>query len=120
VESLLLVDRRNKIRRVEPDVAVTAALGLVLATDPRGTDRRQYARRRGDARSVSAMLAGERDDVVEMLVPRGVRGRKSALFACGCVVVDPAVQSDPLQVLECSTHAALQAQLRRRRTDRAE
>jgi hypothetical protein len=48
----------------------------------------------------------------------GSRARKSAVYSCGCVAVDPKVSTARLQLLQCPTHAALQAKLRRRQTDR--
>jgi hypothetical protein len=48
----------------------------------------------------------------------GTRARNSVLYACGCVAVDPAGATANVQLLECPTHAALQAKLRRRQSDR--
>jgi hypothetical protein len=106
------MDRRNL-----PDPAVGAALGLVLSSDPRANDRRHLARRRGDAASVTELVSNRTRDVKTFTVA-GSRARKSALYECGCIVVDPVASTGSLQVLECPTHAALQAQLRRRQSDR--
>jgi hypothetical protein len=48
----------------------------------------------------------------------GSSARRSAIYDCGCVVVDPIASTGRLHVLECPTHAALQGKLRRRQTDR--
>jgi hypothetical protein len=113
------VDRRIFDRRNDLTPAVGAALGLVLLTDQRANERRRRLRRRGDANSVAHLLAAARDlDGVEAFSLGGSRQRKSALFNCGCVVVDPVSGAGQLQLLECPTHAALAAKLRRRRTDR--
>jgi hypothetical protein len=104
-------------RRNLPDPAVGAALGLVLSSDPRATDRRSLARRRGDAASVSELVS-DRSCEVKAFTVAGSRERKSALYECGCIVVDPVASTGSLQLLECPTHAALQAQLRRRQSDR--
>lgn len=76
----------------------------------------EQKRRRADAHSVAETLEN---------VPEGSRtfrvgggARKSVLYACGCVALDPAVAAATVQLLECPTHAALQAKLRRRQTDR--
>jgi hypothetical protein len=113
------VDRRILDRRNELAPAVGAALGLVIPTDQRANDRRFQLRRRGDANSVDHMLAAARDlDVVKTFSLGGSERRKSALYTCGCVVVDPISSVGQLQLLECPTHAALRSKLRRRRTDR--
>jgi hypothetical protein len=114
------VDRRHLSRRNDPEPAVGAALGLVLLPDQRSDDRRQHLRRRGDAASVEQMLAvaQSEDGVVKTFALGGSHSRKSALYNCGCVVVDPVKTTGQLQLLECPTHAALQAKLRRRQTDR--
>jgi hypothetical protein len=116
----LLVDRRNQNRRIDPAAAVNAALGCVLASDPRANERRKCSRRRGDAASVSALLASEEEPLVKTFALGVSRERQSAIYVCGCVVVDPPDANGTLQLLECPTHAALQAKLRRRRTDRHE
>ena len=77
----------------------------------------EYKRRRADARTVAETLEN---------VPEGTRtftlggtaARRSVVYDCGCVAVDPAGDGGNVQVLECSTHAALQAKLRRRQSDR--
>ena len=112
------MDRRHLNRRERPDPAVAAALGLVLLPDQRSNDRRHQLRRRGDARSVTDMMSAHDASVVKTFTLAGSRTRKSALYDCGCVVVDSIAATGPLQVLECPTHAALQAKLRRRQTDR--
>src|ERR1700761_2728534 len=112
------MDRRSMNRRDLPDPAVAAALGLVLSPEQRSNDRRQQQRRRGDACSVSDMLDSHDDSVVKTFTIKGTGARKSTLYDCGCVVVDPVASEDGLQVLECPTHAALQSKLRRRQTDR--
>ena len=112
------MDRRHLSRRERPEPAVAAALGLVLLPDQRSNDRRRQLRRRGDANSVSAMLSAHDASIVKTFTLAGSRARKSALYDCGCVVVDPIATTGSLQVLECPTHAALQAKLRRRQTDR--
>ena len=111
------MDRRSLNRRDLPDPAVAAALGLVLSPEQRSNDRRQQQRRRGDACSVSEMLDSHDDSVVKTFTLKGSGDRKSALYDCGCVVVDNA-RAGGLQVLECPTHAALQSKLRRRQSDR--
>jgi hypothetical protein len=114
-----LVDRRSLNRRTDLAPAVGAALGLVLLSDQRANDRRLQLRRRGDANSVDHMLAATRDvDVLKTFALGGSERRKSALYTCGCVVVDPVSSIGQLQLLECPTHAALRSKLRRRRTDR--
>jgi hypothetical protein len=115
----LLVDRRNVSRRNEPTPAVGAALGLVLSSDQRSIDRRHQLRRRSDPHSIAEMLSAvEAESLVKTFAVGGSRARKSALFECGCVVVDPVAADAQLQVLECPTHASLQGKLRRRQTDR--
>jgi hypothetical protein len=77
----------------------------------------QPNRRRVDARSVAETLAGVPEgSVVKTFTLGGTR--ESAVYGCGCVAVDPAAGSGGLQLLECLTHAALHAKLRRRQTDR--
>lgn len=112
------IDRRHLNRRERLDPAVAAALGLVLLPDQRSDDRRRQLRRRGDAISVTEMLSSHDAAAVKTFTLAGSGERKSALYDCGCVVVDPVAPSRSLQVLECPTHAALQAKLRRRQTDR--
>jgi hypothetical protein len=114
------LNRRTSDRRREPELAVGVALGLVLNEDPRATDRRQHSRRRGDARTVDETLANVPDAIVKTFIVGGMLERKSAVFNCGCVAVDPTAPTASLQLLQCPTHAALQAKLRRRRTDRHE
>ena len=81
-------------------------------------DRRQFSRRRSDAHSVAETLSvAPADAIVKTFTLGGAGARKSALYRCGCVAVDPVESADRLQLLECPTHAALQAKLRRRRTD---
>jgi hypothetical protein len=115
------MNRRAEERRSEPDQAVGAALGLVVTPegDPRADERRQHNRRRGDAHSVAETLAGAQGgSIVKTFSLGGSRARKSAVYSCGCVAVDPKVSTARLQLLQCPTHAALQAKLRRRQTDR--
>jgi hypothetical protein len=57
------------------------------------------------------------DAIVKTFTLGGTGLRQSALYRCGCVAVDPGVSDERLQLLECPTHAALQAKLRRRRSD---
>ena len=77
----------------------------------------QPNRRRGDAHSVAETLASApAGAVVKTFTLAGTR--TSAVYACGCVAVDPSVSTEQLQLLECPTHAALSAKLRRRQTDR--
>jgi hypothetical protein len=81
-------------------------------------NRRLYARRRSDAHSVAETLSDTPPDAIVKTFTLGGRGaRASALYRCGCVAVDPAIIDDRLQLLECPTHAALRAKLRRRRSD---
>jgi hypothetical protein len=113
------LDRRSLTRRGDPDPAVAAALDLVLPPDQRASDRRRQCRRRGDAASVTQMLDSMQDEAaVKAFALCGSSARRSAIYDCGCVVVDPIANRGQLQVLECPTHAALQAKLRRRQTDR--
>jgi hypothetical protein len=115
------MNRRAEERRTEPDQAVGAALGLVVTpdSDPRAEDRRQHNRRRGDAHSVAETLAGLHDgSIIKTFSLGGTRERKSAVYSCGCVAVDPKAATARLQLLQCPTHAELQAKLRRRQTDR--
>jgi hypothetical protein len=115
------MNRRAEERRTEPDQAVGATLGLVVAAeeDPREDERRQHNRRRGDAHSVSETIAGTQDgSIVKTFSLGGARERQSAVYSCGCVAVDPKATTARLQLLQCPTHAALQAKLRRRQTDR--
>jgi hypothetical protein len=79
-------------------------------------NRRQFARRRSDAHSVAETLSATQPDAILKTFTLGA-ARKSALYRCGCVAVDPALSDDRLQLLECPTHAALHAKLRRRRSD---
>ena len=77
----------------------------------------EQKRRRADAHTVAETLEN---------VPEGTRtfrlggssARNSVVYECGCVAVDPAGAAAKVQLLECPTHAALQAKLRRRQTDR--
>lgn len=75
----------------------------------------EQKRRRADAHTVAETLEN---------VPEGARtgrlggARNSVVYECGCVAVDPAGATANVQLLECPTHAALQAKLRRRQTDR--
>jgi len=99
------MNRRAGDRRNEP--------GPAIRTD----ERRVRNRRRGDAYSIAEMLAHAPEGSVVQTFSLG-RARRSAVFSCGCVAVDPVVPTERLQLLQCPTHAALQAQLRRRQTDR--
>lgn len=99
------MNRRAGDRRNEPDRAVGAG------------ERRVRNRRRGDAYSVAETLADARDGSIVKTFFLG-RARRSAVFSCGCLAVDPVVPTERLQLLQCPTHAALQAKLRRRQTDR--
>jgi hypothetical protein len=79
----------------------------------------QFNRRRADAHSVNEALANEPEGaVVKTFAAGGARERQSAVYSCGCVAVDPPATTAHLQLLECPTHAALHAKLRRRQTDR--
>jgi len=72
-----------------------------------------------DAHSVTETLANVPDGaVVKTFTLRGPSERKSAVYACGCVAVDPLAATSHLDLLECPTHAALHAKLRRRQSDR--
>ncbi len=114
-----LVDRRSLNRRGDPATAVGAALGLALFKDQRANDRRLQFRRRADAHSVDHMLAAADDlQIVKTFALGGSEPRKSAIYTCGCLVVDPVSRDDRLALLECPTHAELRSKLRRRRTDR--
>ncbi|GEM_PF-3312693 len=108
-------NRRAEERRRDPTLVVELALGDL---DPRSGDRRQYNRRRDDARSVTETLNGAADGATMMFSLGAARERKSAVYSCGCVAVDPATPAGSVQLLQCPTHAALQAKLRRRQTDR--
>jgi hypothetical protein len=79
----------------------------------------QLNRRRGDARSVAETLANVPEGaIVRTFTVGGTSERMSAVYDCGCVAVDPLGSSAQVQLLECPTHGALQAKLRRRQTDR--
>jgi hypothetical protein len=106
-------------RRRATDPAGAAAPGSAISPDHHSTERRQLLRRRGDARSVAEMLDRTPSAaVVKTFLLGGSHARRSALYDCGCLIVDPATPDGALQVLECPTHAGLQAKLRRRQTDR--
>jgi len=113
------MNRRVRDRRIEP-YQTAAALGFIVpeSTEQRATDRRQRNRRRGDARSIAETLETMGDGAAVMTFTLGARERRSAVFDCGCVAVDPLASTSCLQLLQCPTHAELQAKLRRRRTDR--
>jgi hypothetical protein len=79
----------------------------------------QLNRRRADAHSVAEALSNAPDGaVVKTFSFGGRRARRSAMYSCGCVAVDPLAATAHMQLLECPTHAALHAKLRRRQTDR--
>jgi len=79
----------------------------------------QLNRRRVDAHSVAETVANAPEGaVVKTSTLGGASARKSAVYSCGCVAVDPLAVTSHLQLLECPTHAALHAKLRRRQTDR--
>jgi hypothetical protein len=79
----------------------------------------QFKRRRADAHSVAETLAGESDGaLVKTFTLGGTHERQSAVYSCGCVAVDPLASTAQVQLLQCPTHAELQAKLRRRQTDR--
>jgi hypothetical protein len=100
------INRRAEERGHEPDQTV-------------GTERRQHNRRRGDAYSVLETIVDTHDgSIVKTFTLGGARQRMSAVYSCGCVAVDPKTSTARLQLLACPTHAALQAKLRRRQTDR--
>jgi hypothetical protein len=102
-------ERRHGERRSVPDRGLGAE----------ATDRRQRARRRGDARSVEEILATEpAGTIVKTFSHGGARPRQSVVYACGCVAVDGATPDATLHLLACPTHAALRVQLRRRQSDR--
>jgi hypothetical protein len=109
------MNRRTEERRRDHTLVVQLALGDL---DPRSGDRRQYNRRRGDARSVTETLAGASDGGAVLFSLGAARERKSAVYSCGCVAVDPVTPTGSVHLLQCPTHAALQAKLRRRQTDR--
>jgi hypothetical protein len=109
------MNRRAEERRNDPTLVVEFALGDL---DPRSGDRRQYNRRRGDARSVTETLGGSADGATITFSLGAARERKSAVYGCGCVAVDPSTPAGSVHLLQCPTHAALQAKLRRRQTDR--
>jgi hypothetical protein len=109
------MNRRAEERRSDRTLVVEFALGDL---DPRSGDRRRYNRRRGDARSVTETLGGIADGTTVTFSVGAARERKSAVYSCGCVAVDPVVPGGSVHLLQCSTHAALQAKLRRRQTDR--
>jgi len=77
----------------------------------------QPNRRRVDAHSIAETLATVPEGAIVKTFTLG-GSRASAVYSCGCVAVDPSVSTEHLQLLECPTHAALQAKLRRRQTDR--
>ena len=77
----------------------------------------QPNRRRVDAHSVAETLSSAPEGGVVKTFTLG-GNRESAVYSCGCVAVDPAAATAQLQLLECPTHAALHAKLRRRQTDR--
>lgn len=78
----------------------------------------QPSRRRVDKHSIAETLASAPEGaIVKTFTLAGKR--TSAVYSCGCVAVDPSVSTAQLQLLECPTHAALQAKLRRRQTDRS-
>jgi hypothetical protein len=78
----------------------------------------QPHRRRVDAHSVAETVASAPEGaIVKTFTLAGTR--TSAVYTCGCVAVDPSVSTAQLQLLECPTHAALQAKLRRRQSDRS-
>jgi hypothetical protein len=79
----------------------------------------QLRRRRADAHSVTETLSNvPAGAVVKTFTLGGARERKSAMYSCGCLAVDPPAETAHLQLLECPTHAALHAKLRRRQSDR--
>jgi len=79
----------------------------------------QPNRRRIDAHSIAETLANVPEGaVVKTFSLGGSSERKSAVYSCGCVAVDPLAATAHLQLLQCPTHAELQAKLRRRQTDR--
>jgi hypothetical protein len=79
----------------------------------------QLRRRRADAHSVAETLSSvPAGAVVKTFTLGGSSERKSAMYSCGCVAVDPLAETAHLQLLECPTHAALHAKLRRRQSDR--
>jgi hypothetical protein len=79
----------------------------------------QFKRRRADAYSVAETVESAADGaVVKTLSVGGARERKSAFYSCGCVAVDSLATTARVQLLQCPTHAELQAKLRRRQTDR--
>jgi hypothetical protein len=77
----------------------------------------QPSRRRADAHSVAETLATAPEGAIARTFTMGTHA--GAVYSCGCVAVDPAVSTAQLQLLECPTHAALQAKLRRRQSDRS-
>jgi hypothetical protein len=80
----------------------------------------EFKRRRSDAHSVAETLESVPDGAIAKTfsLGGGASERKSVVYSCGCVAVDPAAASAHLQVLICPTHAELEAKLRRRQTDR--
>jgi hypothetical protein len=58
------------------------------------------------------------ESVAEAVSVRATSERRTAVYACGCIAVDAAGDAASLQLLQCPTHAALQAKLRRRQGDR--
>jgi len=111
-----IADRRRGPRRRE--IGPHALVRTETLQDKRGSDRRQGPRRRGDAHSIAEALAATPNAGTPIKTFQLGKVRRSLLYDCGCVAVEPGSGSGRLQLLECPTHAALEAQLRRRRTDR--
>jgi hypothetical protein len=78
----------------------------------------QPNRRRVDAHSIAETLANVPEGAIVKTFSLGASERKSAVYSCGCVAVDPLAATSHLQLLQCPTHAELEAKLRRRQTDR--
>jgi len=79
-----------------------------------------YKRRRADAHSVAETLENVPEGALTKTFSLGgAHERRSVVYSCGCVAVDPLATSATVQLLECPTHAALSAKLRRRQTDRS-
>jgi hypothetical protein len=78
----------------------------------------QLRRRRVDAHTIAETLESVPEGAIVKTFSLGTGERKSAVYSCGCVAVDPASSSAHLQLLQCPTHAELQAKLRRRQSDR--
>ena len=106
---MVSIDRRLTHRR-DAAFSTTVALGASLTKDRREReDRRRTPRRRSDMRTIShfadAIEAGRSG--LEVIVDGSEGLRLVAMFACGCVAIEPVGEGvSSVEIEACKMHAS--------------